>query len=233
MIEKLEVAGAMQLEIDLDWFGGSWGGLSLDSYLRKAIRRPKSAARKFACMMDLLGSIVKPPTTVVDLFAGIGVCLKLVQMLWPEARVRAYDIDPVSEQVIKRNFPEVLFFLGDTIEKVTNGADLVLGDFYQFTVLDVLNGTAKARCVKNYLHQRCRYFILTDSAIYRLHLNAGTYARAFSRSVRSPDEYYRLLSDVLGGQFGYGVRRVAYSYEAGYVLFERGYEGTITLTRWR
>jgi len=235
MRRTIKIEGMAALEIDTAWyaerlFHDKW---SDNSYLLKTFARPQRAARKYICMLDVFGRIDRQPETVLDLFTGVGVCLRAVGRLWPGAEVRARDIDPVSGKIVQRNFNGVSFRCCDSINGREPGADLVLGDFYQFTVLDVLRESEKARCVQSYLRQGCGYFVLTDSAIYRLHLNAGWYSSAFSRSVRSPGDYYRLLSDVLGRPEGYTIRHVAYTHEASYVLLQLGYRGELTTTRWR
>jgi len=207
-----------------------------DSYGYKALLHTGKPLRKAVCFSYLLSD---PELTevraAVDAFAGMGVQCAILLDKFPGVKYHAFDMDHATRLVFKDNFPMASV---ETVNVYTKDswpeADIALMDFYQFTLRDVEYGTRREALVRNVLdHTRAKYLVLTDSGIFRLHLNYKMYERMVKEPCKTPPEYYRAFSNQCLSAYGMGVRRVAHCFEAGYILLERGYNKTISMTEVR
>jgi hypothetical protein len=178
--------------------------------------RPGELERERECFRLILEGI--EPRSVLDVFCGLGVFAGALRRR-PDSYV-AWDRDLECVERFASEFPGALVVRRDSFnaEGWPAAVDLVSLDFNTFTLLRYRTVLHYRGLVDRSFATAERWVQFTDSAVSKLHLNAGVYGPEVADLASYLAAWNREVE-------GFGIVAVAYHSGAAYLLWRRGAEG--------
>ena len=194
-------------------------------------RPERERAEEARCFREVLTGAYQP-NTIYEAFGGIGMTSKLMQDIFPGARVFSAELD---EECVHRYLKTVdldrgSVYYGDTLEMLSftfeHGAavhmDAASLDYNRCTLLDLRNPKSfQHHLIKRVAELGPQWIQYTDSSIGKLHLNFRSYGIATYRDREQAWELYGRLLNAWFFDIGYQIVASARHSAASYYRLER------------
>lgn len=187
--------------------------------------------------MKSIGRDMPPLRSVLEPFAGIGLIWDALVEMGLAENVEQHEAWELSEKcfdLLRKKHPNSRVVLGDAL--LAEFRPLLSPSFLSFdpnscTVARLAHDRRYRQHFEHLISLRPDYVEFTDTAINKLHLNAGVYADLTGRLVSDANSYFRAASAYYRRHFGYGVERVAYHHGAAYLLLRPGAARILSIER--
>lgn len=165
---------------------------------------------------------------IFEAFGGLGLLRQTLSQMkkgWePDIHISHDHSERMIREILSR-FPSVAAILGDTYELPMPVADprpsLFSADFNSFSPLQMDRSKKKRRLIEAMVGRSPTSLQITDSAVFRLHLNRKAYEREWNTKITTPESYLRAVSRWFWERYGYWIDRAAYHRWASYYLLRR------------
>jgi hypothetical protein len=167
-------------------------------------------ARAYRTLVERVGRA----ESVTEYFGGFGMTATVIRNVLRPARHVLIDNDPRCVASLRAAFPAALVIEDDAAAHFgRHPADLSCLDFNRFTLLAAVAPRSPLPAVA--ASSRAG-LIVTETGIFRLHLNRPSYSRAAGRPVVTPADYFAAWADLAPPL---RLAAVAYHATAAFLLF--------------